>query len=248
MIRGIYTAASGMLSEMDKQDIISNNLANVNSSGFKADKASFYEFPKMFVDMINGGSSSIGLLGRGSGLYGVFTDYTEGQMKETGNPLDLAITGNGFFAVNTPNGVAYTRDGSFTLDGAGRIVTKKGYLVLDTNGAPITVGRGGKISVSDAGTVSVDNRQVGRVAIYSFGNNPRTTIRKVGDNLFVSGVAPTAAANARVKSGYLENSNVNPIKEMVEMITTMRAFETNQRIIQAQDETLDRAVNTVGRI
>lgn len=247
MIRGIYTAASGMLAEMDKQEVISNNLANVDTTGFKANKSSFYEFPKLLMQMVSGGKNAIGSLGLGAGLYGVYTDFAEGQIKQTGNPLDLAIAGNGFFSINTAAGVAYTRDGSFTIDNLGRIVTKSGNLVLDANGGAITVGAGGKIVVNEDGTVRVDGRTAGRLGIYSFGNLG-TTMRKVGDNLFVAGAAPAAAGGFRVKSGCLEGSNVNPIKEMVEMITVMRAFETNQRVIQSQDETLDRAVNTVGRI
>lgn len=247
MIRGIYTAASGMMALMNKQDVISNNLANVDTVGYKADAASFYEFPRMLMTMLDAnGNTSVGSMGRGAGTYGTYTDYTSGQLRQTGNPLDLAVNGTAFFSVQTANGRAFTRNGAFSIDGNGRLCTKEGNAVLGANGAAITVGGASSIEVSPNGDVTADGNVVGRIGLFDLVNAGNAT-RKEGDNLFVSATA-VAAANSQIVAGSLEGSNVNPINEMVEMITVNRSFETNQRMILAQDETLDRAVNTVGRV
>lgn len=248
MIRGLYIAATGMLAEQTRADITANNLANLNTGGYKKDVAVFRSFPELLVQRINdpqdgGARPVLGSLSGGAVVDEVLTSFAPGVLKETGQPLDLALEGGNFFVLQTPAGLRYTRNGAFTLDGEGYIVNSDGYRLLGENG-PIQV-RGQKIEVNRDGTVVVDGQPVDRLLLVSFAN-PRD-LQKAGNNLFI-GVNPQPAVAGRVLQGYLEGSNVNAITEMIDMITIMRAYEANQRMIQAQDSILDKAVNQVGSL
>jgi len=263
MISGLYTAASGLIAQTEQQDVIANNIANVNTTGYKKDKALYVTFPQVFLHRINdekvatpGGFNQmivpIGEVGKGVQLRvdGVRPAITEeGSFVNTNNKLDFAIKGNGMFVVSTPAGIRYTRDGSFTLDAEGRVVTKDGHPVLGESGEVYL--RGKEIHVDEAGNIfdGKDEIDTFRVALF----NKDSVIRKQGDNLFytLDGLPLQETGDNEtyaVMQGYTEASNVNVVKEMVDMITAYRAYEASQKAIVSQDQTLGKAVNDVGTI
>jgi len=167
---------------------------------------------------------------------------------ETGNPLDLAINGAGFFAVQTPSGTLYTRDGTFFRDSEGRLARADGGLLLSEDDAPLQVGTG-DIIVEGDGTVSSGGQTVGRIRVVDF--DPTQRLLKLGSNYLApeDPVTPEiAAAGAAISQGFLERSNVDLARASVEMITAVRSYEASQRMIQLQDQTLDRAINDVGKV
>ena len=226
MDRGLYIAASGMLAEQIRQDQIANDLANASTPGYKADRTS----QRTFGDLLLANSATGATVGPQSTAVQVdkiVTDFTAKPARETGEPLDFAISGDGFFAVQTTQGTRYTRNGQFSLDPQGRLVTAAGDAVLDANGNPITAADG-----------KVDPRRIGVVNL----TNPR----KEGDSLLTGTAA--GAATGTVRSGALESSGADPARSMVDMIASMRAFEAGQKVIQTIDETLGKAVSQVGSI
>lgn len=261
MINGLYTAASGLLAQTQQQDVIANNLANVNTTGYKKDRALFIEFPRIFMSRINdaiekmpGGSvdmmDPIGAMGTGVQLRvdGVQPDLvTEGSFIQTDNKLDFAIKGDAMFTIMTPNGVRYTRDGNFTIGADEKLVTTEGYPVLGESGEIII--DGSDVYVEPSGRIFVDKRETDTFKLAVFTKD--SVLRKEGDNLFfaLDGAALLDAdGEAAIQQGYLENSNVNVVREMVDMITAYRAYEASQKAVQAHDQTLNRAVNDVGNI
>jgi flagellar basal-body rod protein FlgF len=239
--RGLFAAASGMLADQIRQDVIANNLANATTAGFKGDTAVGEAFPSLLINQLQTGAT-IGKLGLGSRITEVATDGSQGALRQTGNTYDLAVAGDGWFSVQGPNGVAYTRNGAFTTDAKGQLVTADAQPVLDDGGRPITVGN--NATISPDGKVTVDGRQVARLAVTVL--DPKR-LHKLGDNLY-TGMVKKGADPGRVEQGFLENSNVNSVKEMVDLISTMRSFEAGQKAVQALDDTLGKAVNDVGRI
>jgi len=247
MIRSLYTATSGMLTESKKLDIISNNLANVNTTGFKKDELVTKAFDDFLVYRISAGEPpvNIGVINPGVGVNEIYTNFYQGSLLETHNPLDLAISGGGYFAVETPNGIRYTRDGSFLLNKDNLLVTKEGYPVLGENGY-ITLGSG-NISINEKGEIYLNDELVDRLKLVDF-EDPNV-LRKQGDNLFYTeGDVSEKEADGRIMQGFLESSNVNAVKEMVDMITVLRTYESNSKIVQSLDQTLDKAVNEIGRV
>jgi flagellar basal-body rod protein FlgG len=240
--RGLYIAASGMLADQLRQDVIANNLANATTAGYKGDQAVGEAFSSMLLGQINTGRT-IGSLGTGTRIAGVYVNDAQGALRNTGNKLDLGIAGDGFFAVQAPGGVRYTRDGAFTTDATGRLVTANAQAVLDTAGQPITIPAGGDPTIDARGNVTVNGRAIATLQITNL--NP-TSLRKQGDDLFQG--ARQAGQTGRVEQGYLEQSNVNTVREMVDLITTMRSFESSQKVSQALDETIGKAVNEVGKL
>lgn len=235
MIRGLYTGASGMLAQLDRYDVIANNLANVSTPGYKRQEAIVEAFPTMLMyrvrDARDDQPMAIGRVGTGALLSETVTRFDAGTLEQTDNPLDMAISGDGYFAVATPRGVRYTRNGSFRADGNGRLVTMEGDAVLGSDGAPVSV-------------VGFDPAKVRVVRV------PAGDLVKEGDNLFRlrdGAPEPTAAADAKVLSGRLETSNVNPVTAMIDMLSALRAYEANQKVIQAMDDTLGKAVNEIAR-
>lgn len=244
MVRGLYTSASGMLVEMTRQDVISNNLANVNTTGFKRDITAFESFQNRLTYLTESGSRNpIGGLGLGVGVSEVGFNLEIGTFMDTGNKTDLAIGGDGFFVLQTPQGQMYTRNGHFSVNEAGQLVSQEGYVVQGVGGA-ITPGTE-DFTVNQQGQVIVNGAVVGQLQMF-FPTNP-AALQKVGDNLFIGGGA-NAGGVTRIIQGKLEGSNVNPAREMIQMITAMRAYEANQRTIKAQDDILGKAVNEVGRV
>lgn len=239
MIRGIYTAATGMVAEIHRQDVIANNLANVDTVGFKADHTVSVPFHEMLLNAYNRqGVRPIGGLGLGVAATSEYIDASEGSMVETGNMSDLMIGGQGYFVVETNAGERYTRAGNFKVDAAGYLTTKNGWRVLGENG-PIQVT--GSFEVNQDGEVFSDGVMIDRLRIVNLEG-----ARKEGESLFTAnGVTP--ATGIQVFQGTLEHSNVNAIRQMIEMINVTRSYETNQRALIAHDETLGKAVNDIAR-
>ena len=230
MDRGLYIAASGMLAEQVRQDQIANDLANASTAGYKADRTTQQSFGSMLLtNSVTGGT--IGSQTTAVQVTGVVTDFTPQPLKDTGEVLDFAVNGDGFFAVRTDQGPRYTRDGQFASDPQGRLVTATGNLVLGRDNQPITVGADGK----------VDPRRLNVVLL----NNPR----KTGDNLIIGTPGAVAGQVAgQVRSGALEGSGADPTHAMVDMIASLRAYESSQKVIQTIDETLGKAASSVGTV
>ena len=227
MERGLYIAASGMLAEQVRQDQIANDLANAATPGYKADRTSQAGFGELLLANSATGAT-VGPQGTAVQVSAVETDFTPKPAKDTGEPLDFAIVGEGFFAVQTANGTRYTRNGQFTADAQGRLVTAQGDPVLGRGGRALTVGADGR----------VDPRNLEVVAL----RNPR----KDGDSL-VTGT-PGGTAGGQVRAGALEASGADAARSMVDMIASMRAFEAGQKVIQTIDETLGKAATQVGAV
>jgi flagellar basal-body rod protein FlgG len=227
MERGLYIAASGMVSEMARQDLISNDLANASTAGYKSDTAVQGSFGDLLLRNTQTGAT-IGPLGRGSRIERQVTDLSAAPIKETGEDLDFAVEGDGFFAVQTAQGVRYTRNGQFTAAANGRLTDQLGNAVLGRNGQPVTVGADGKVPQASVGIFAL--------------NNPR----KAGDNMFQGTAA--GAGTGTVRSGALEGSGSDPVRAMTDMIASLRAFESGQKVITTIDSTLQKASNQVGSL
>jgi flagellar basal-body rod protein FlgF len=237
--RGLYIAASGMLAEQVRQDQIANDLANASTYGYKPDRAAQASFADMMLQN-RGNGALVGPLSMGVRIAELRTDLTQGPLQQTGNPLDVALHGDGFFAVQTPDGVRYTRAGQLALDANGRLTTTTGFLVLGTDGKPITVGKESELSIAPDGTVRSGSTRVGTIQVVSL-----TGAVKQGDTLF-TGSAGARPADTTIEQGYLEGSGVEPARAMVDMIVSMRAYEASQRVLRTIDETLGKAVTSVG--
>jgi len=247
MIRGLYAGASGMVAEAIRTDVIANNLANVNTAGYKKDIPVNKEFANVLITRINDGRNSAGIGSVGSGVMidGVATIQSGGVMRSTGNDFDLAIAGKGFFTVETPQGVRYTRNGTFARNTQGELITQDGYRVLGQNG-PLRI-KGGKMVVNDDGRVLVDNAPIGKLQLVEFDNEKQ--LIKEGASLF----APLPGQNGKlatggVRQGILEMSNVNVIGEMVNLISSYRTYEINGKVVQSHDQLMGKAANEVGRL
>jgi flagellar basal-body rod protein FlgF len=240
MIRGLYVAAEGMAARQKAQDVLAMNLANVNTTGFKADRPVFETALQRTLYRVEGtGATPIGTLSAGALLTTTYTDLQPGPLMRTGNPLDVAIEGEGYFAVQTPAGIRYTRNGAFSLNAEGILITREGFPVLGTQGV-IRLPRNATLEIGEDGSLRLDGKVVDRLQIV------QGTMRKDTNGWLVGNATPVATP--RLITGMLEGANVNIVREMVEMIEYLRAYETHQRAIQAQDETLGRAINEIARI
>ncbi|WP_163193194.1 flagellar hook-basal body complex protein [Clostridium thermarum] len=259
MIRGLYTAVSGMITQEAKQQVITNNMANANTVGYKADNLAIKKFNDVLIqnfDKVSGGKNVrniIGSISNGSEIDETLTDFAQGLLQETDRETDFGIAGSGFFAVrrtaaNGNQNTYYTRNGEFHVNNQGYLVTASGDNVLAVNmdtGAegPVYVGNG-KLVVDGNNDIYIDGTAQYRFRLVDF--TDYKSLRKVGDNLY-SGEAPMES-NAVVKQKSLEKSNVNIINEMVNMMTVLRTYESNQKVIQSMDETLGKAVNEIGTV
>ena len=239
MDRGLYIAASGMLSELTRQDQIANDLANASTPGYKGDHATQHAFGQLLIQNTENGQA-IGTLGLGAQISATVTDMTQAPLKQTGQPLDLALTGQGFFRVQTQAGVRYTRDGQLVLDSTGRLQTPTGYLVLDTNGQPIKAGSANGLQVAADGTVSSNGKAIAQISVVSL-----TSPVKQGDTLF-DGTAGARPAGTSVAQGALEGSGVNATTAMVDMLSSLRTYQSDQQAIQAIDDTLKKGIASGG--
>ncbi|NMB38072.1 MAG: flagellar basal-body rod protein FlgF [Firmicutes bacterium] len=244
MLRGIYTAASGMLVQGLRSAVLANNLANVDTAGFQRQETQVEAFPEMLLmRQYKNEYSPIGRLGTGAITADEQSLFSPGRIHTTGNALDTALVGSGFFVIDTPGQTSYTRDGRYTLNAGGWLVSLDGYQVRGENG-PIYIGEG-EVTINSEGTVFVDGIERDRLLIVDF-PDPSTLIRQ-GDNRYhrteVGGVP--FRAQASVLQGSIEMSNVNVVREMVSLIEIQRAYEANQKVVQAYDDTLGRIVNEI---
>ncbi|MEN6328025.1 MAG: flagellar basal-body rod protein FlgF [Syntrophomonas sp.] len=256
MIKGLYTAGSGMMLQMARQDVVANNLANVNTSGFKKNVAIAKAFPEMLISRlgevkenangqkVNVPIEQIGALGTGASVTGVYTDYDNSNIKQTQNPTDLAIAKEGYFVVQTPDGQRFTRSGEFKINNEKILTTNQGYPVLDNNNSNIEVD--GELEIDGEGNVNINGQNVTKLKIVNFTN--LQNLERLGDTLVNSTETPAEVAKPEILQGYVEQSNVNPVKEMVTLITVVRAYESLQKMVQAEDELTDVAINQVGSI
>lgn len=259
MIRSLWTSASGMQAQALNLDVISNNLANVNTSGYKKSRAEFQDL--LYETILPAGTSSsqdsevpAGIqLGHGTRPSAVLKIFSQGNMENTQNELDLAIEGDGFFQIALPNGeIAYTRDGAFKLDSQSRIVNSDGFVLepeiaIPSDAISISIGLDGTVSVlqtgestpSEIGTIELA-RFVNPAGLVSMGKNLYIISEATGDEII-----GTAGENGlgTLAQGFLEMSNVSVVDEMVNMITAQRAYESNSKAIQAADDMLQLANN-----
>lgn len=238
MNSGMYAALSGNVAALQRLDTLSNNLANINTPGFKRDNL---QFSALLANAQERNTDAPVLSGSAQTI-----DFSPGPVRQSGNVFDLAIDGDGFFVVETPDGPAYTRQGNFSLDPQGRLVSVTGYPVL-SGGAPIEIS-GGLVEINDRGEVLVDGGQVGTLDVVDF---PKPyALRKAGNALFLPAAdsAPAPVENPRVRQGFLEESNVNPVAEMARLIETTRYFESCQKAIRSYDDMAAKAANDLGRL
>lgn len=255
MLRGLYTAASAMIAAQMANDTLASNLANVNTVGFKANKVNYQSFPEMLMSRISDqGTASVGSIMTGSQVYETFTNHQQGQTANTGNTFDMAIEGDGFFTIKNARGqLYYTRAGNFTINEDGFVSTISGDRVQgDLGDIQVNLDEG-PYNISQRGELTAKNRLIDKFKITRFADDHG--LEKVGDNLYVPSNAaqqlpqPTAGASLgyKVHQGMLELSNVNPVMELVNNIQGLRLYESLQKNIHLQNETLQKAVNDVGR-
>lgn len=252
----IYMAAQGALAFEKRMEVLANNLANVNSAGYKRDEVSFQAYILSAEGQAQAVQPPYPESGQAAALwieYGSYTDFTPGAMRMTGNRFDLALNGTGFFGVQAPEGVLYTRRGNFTLNADGTLVTQEGWPVLG-DGGEIRVDGGGagrkalEFSVAEDGTVSVNGNGAGRLRIENFANTAE--LLKTGNGYFKpasEASAPEPIENPSVAQGFLEMSNVEAVRAMTEMIEILRGYESYQRVIRSIDDLNAKSTNEIGR-
>ncbi len=258
MVKGLYTAYTGMINQEHRMDVLTNNLANVNTNGYKKEGATSQSFDSVLAYKIKDTSEGphlarrIGINNPGVKIGEGYNDFTQGPIRVTGNTYDLALTDSGFFAIQFLNkagetSVKYTRDGNFTLTRDGRLVTPEGDAVLNTNGEPVKIDPKLETRINEAGEIIQDGRVADTIQITDF--EDYNYLEHYGENYYqpVEGAEETEP-RAEIYSGYLETSNVSAVTEMVNMISVQRAYESNQKIITTIDSTLDIAANQLGRI
>jgi flagellar basal-body rod protein FlgG len=264
--KGVYTAVSGAMAQSSRLDTIANNLANANTTSFKKDKQVFNEYltayekmpdtmevPRVpasvesFYDM-NGGDKSF------VDSAGTYTNFSQGNLKSTGGTLDVALEGKGFFEVLGPQGIRWTRNGSFQIDGTGRLVTKEGYPVLrdgaqDPTQRTIQIGDR-NVTITDRGDIYQGDNLISRLSIVNFADPDQ--IQKQGNSLYKlkenSTAIPVSANETRLHQGYVEGSNVNVVEEMTDMITAQRLFETTQQAVKAFDHMDEKLISGLGKL
>ena len=259
MVKGLYTAYTGLRNEQRRLDVISNNIANSNTTGYKKMGVTSQSFSQELAVRVDDDSDGYLVKGIGDVSLGVkigetYTDFSQGGFRETGNVYDVALEGDGFFTISTTDKsgtehIRYTRDGSFTVTRDGYLVTKDGDFVLGTNNQRIQIPGAdtADVSMDSLGNVYANEVLVGRLQIVDFQNKDALSL--YGENMFEAlPEAGMVASTALTRQGYLETSNVNVINEMVSMITITRAYETNQKMMQTIDSTLDKAVNEIGKV
>ena len=250
MLRGMYTAGTGMLLQRRLMENITHNITNADTTGYKKEHVVSHSFDEVLVRRINdthvlGHTWIVGPLNLGTQVDQLYINFEEGALEGTERSTDMALIGDVFFAVQTEAGERYTRCGAFYIDEIGYLIDGEGNLLLGENG-PINVG-GLNFRVNEYGDVFVGEQYIDTIRVVSFEDN--TSLRKQGSNLYYALEEPQAAANPhRIMQGFLETSNVDIAREMVDMITVFRTYETNQRMLSMIDETAGRAVNDIGRL
>ncbi|MDE5872296.1 MAG: flagellar hook-basal body protein [Lachnospiraceae bacterium] len=260
MVRALFTAWTGMRNEQRRMDVVTNNMANADTTGFKKIDVTAQSFDRQLAVKINDATEGLDVIrGIGGMTLGVkigetYFDMSPGNFRETGSQYNFALSDRGFFTISTTDKggtehIRYTRDGDFTITREGFLVTKDGDFVLGDGGNRIQIPGGNtvEINVNELGEIYVGENYVSTLQIVDFDNYD--ALSSYGENMYepVAG-ANIIASNATVTQGYIEMSNVNMVTEMVDLIAITRAYETNQKMIQTVDRTLDKAVNEIGRV
>ncbi|MFZ5670212.1 MAG: flagellar basal-body rod protein FlgF [Pseudomonadota bacterium] len=243
MDNAMYVALSRQVTLRRELDIVANNIANVDTNGFKVESAMVRTDPSTGAAMIDGPPTLKFVIDDG-----VTRDFGQGALRETGGVFDLAIDGQGFFKVQTPQGERYTRDGRFTLSAEGVLTTQSGAPVLGEGGEIAINPELGPVTIGADGTVSQGQARVGKIAVVAF--DDLSGLSKAGDNLFrnTSNLQPQPAAAARVRQGVLESSNVNSILQVTRLIEISRAYESLARTIESSTDLSRRSVERLGRV
>lgn len=256
MLRGLYTAAAGMMATTTATDILASNLSNVNTIGFKGSKVNFQNFPEMLLNRIsNQEKQQVGSIMTGSKVFESYNNFAAGAIIQTGNTFDLSIQGDGFFTVkNSAGQLYYTRAGNFTINDQGFLTTMDGAYVQGKLGNVQLSQDGGPFSINTQGDISGRTGVIDQLQITKFENNH--LLSKVSENLYQTTPAAKKLPDPpsgvpltyKINSGSLEGSNINPVAELVNNIQGMRLYEALQKNIHLHNETLEKAVNDVGRI
>lgn len=255
MSDGLYTAMSGGMGTSKKLDITSHNLANIDTTSYKKDKTIFKsQVPKVEFDLLDVQAEDVEMPAKvfhidkhNVVVDETFTDFSQGSFKKTDNPFDIAIQGDGFFKIETPQGVRYTRNGTFAVSNDNKLVTVDGYKVLDENNNEITIS-GTNFKVNDSGTIFANDTEVAKLAVIEIDSKQIEKTEKTFYKSINQNIQENKAQNASLHQGFLETSNVNPIEEMVNLISLHRTFELNTRLIETYGELNRKSAGDVGRI
>lgn len=225
-----------------QMDVVANNMANIETAGFKGEHLVFEEYimPQAEVSGMTGQDQQLTYVYDAR----LFREFSEGSFAPTGNPLDVAINGKGWFVIETENGERYTRNGHFKLNASGELVTSSGQRVLGESGPITFTAEDIKISISKDGTISSSEGEKGKLRIVAFANEAQ--LKKTGGNLFSSEAAPIAAEKYSLAQGVIERSNVKPVVEMTRMIEVMRSYTSTARLLQNLSELQRRAIERLG--
>lgn len=257
MVRGLYTAYTGMVNQQKRLDTITNNLANASTTGFKREGATARAFNEYMGVRVNDSTvaykiKDIGKMSLGVKIGENYTDYSQGSLRNTENTYDLALEGNGFFSISFTNkqgeqSIKYTRDGNFTLDAEGALRTTDGDFVQGEGGDIYIPTDAAQVVITSTGDIYADGEYIDTIKIVDF--EDYNYLKKYGENMYdaVEG-ATEKVPSTIIHQGYLESSNINVVSEMVEMITITRAYESNQKALQTADQMVEKAVNEVGRL
>lgn len=278
MFKGFYTAASGMIAQQRRTELLSNNIANANTPGYKADQSTIRAFPNMLLSAIekNGSASKengfnptsalpIGQIGTGVYVQETIPDYTQGQLVQTDLKTDVGMSqesvpenedgssGALFFRLQTDDGEAYTRNGNFTLDPQGVLTSSNGNRVLSTTGEPIQL-EGTDFTVTSDGQVIENNELIGQIDV-AYAEDPDALLKQDNGLYYTEGDDPALESIVgdgnyvySLNQGYVEQSNVDAASTMTEMMSAYRSFEANQKMLQAYDRSMDKAVNEIGKV
>ncbi len=240
MPNGIYTALSGALAQETLFELSSNNLANVETAGFRGQKGVFKEVLAQYENEPPNASQRMVKVDE------VITDFEPGRLVHTDRPLDTMILGDGFYAVDTPDGERYTRSGVFSIDAERKLVDMNGYAIVG-DGGPIEVPEGESITIAENGTISAGELEIGRLKVVQF--EEQEQLQRFGHNLFVAPpeLEPVAVENPTLRIGVYESSNVNVVREMTEIVKISRAHEAFQRCIETFRSTDRRTATDIGR-
>ncbi|HZQ82088.1 MAG TPA: flagellar hook-basal body protein [Gaiellaceae bacterium] len=242
MDRGFYIVASGMLTEQVRQDQLANDLANASTPGYKPDQSTQASFGDLLLQNSASGQD-IGSLDLGVDIARTSPNLAEGAIDQTGEPLDVAIQGPGFFTVQTNDGTRYTRDGQFAVNAKGELTDSIGDPVLDAQGKTISIaGHTTDLKIGPDGAITAGGKTLGTIGLVSL-TNPA----KQGDNLF-TGTPGKAPAGTTLEQGAIEGSGTNPASVMVDLITSMRSYESMQKVVNSMDETLQQGIQSGGAL